>query len=500
VARPQARYACQQCGVIHAKWTGRCEGCGAWNSLIEELPRESVPKGLATSRSDRQGGRALGFVGLTGPSMLPPRRRTGIAEFDRVCGGGFVAGSALLVGGDPGIGKSTLLLQAAAAIASYRADSALHAATAAYITGEEAIDQVRLRAERLGVAASPVLLAAASNVRDIIASLDRDEAPDLVVVDSIQTMYLDTLDSAPGTVSQVRGAAQELIRLAKRRGFVLVLVGHVTKEGVSAGPRVLEHMVDTVLYFEGERGHQFRILRAVKNRFGATDEIGVFEMSDRGLVEVPNPSALFLAGRAASGANADEDGPEGSGAEHLSGSAVFAGMEGTRPVLVEVQALVAPAVLGTPRRAVVGWDGTRLAMITAVLDTRCGLSVGTNDIYLNIAGGLRIIEPAADLAVAAALVSALTETPMSANTVVFGEIALSGDVRPVGHTEARLKEAAKLGFSEAWMPVRRSKTAARSRGAEAGLATVAIRHLSELVTQLSPRRAPRARGLREVAP
>ena len=288
MARAQARFACQQCGAVHAKWTGRCEACGAWNSLIEELPRESLPKGLEAG-----GGRALGFVGLKGPSLLPPRRQTGIAELDRVCGGGFVPGSAILVGGDPGIGKSTLLLQAAAAIAV----TADRPATAAYITGEEAIDQVRLRAERLGVGESPVLLAAASNVRDILASVDRPDAPDLVVIDSIQTMYLDSLDSAPGSVSQVRGAAQELIRLAKRRGFVVVLVGHVTKEGVIAGPRVLEHMVDTVLYFEGERGHRFRILRAVKNRFGPTDEIGVFEMSDGGLVEVPNPSALFLGGR-----------------------------------------------------------------------------------------------------------------------------------------------------------------------------------------------------------
>src|SRR6516165_1428890 len=417
MARPQARFACQQCGAVHAKWTGRCDGCGAWNSLIEELPREGPPSGLA---KDRRGGRSLGFVGLIGPSELPPRRLTGIAELDRVCGGGFVPGSAVLVGGDPGIGKSTLLLQAAAAIAPPPGPPGARPTNAAYITGEEAIDQVRLRAERLGVAKSPVLLAASSNVRDIIASLDRDNAPALVVVDSIQTMYLDTLDSAPGTVSQVRAAAQELIRVAKRRGFVLVLVGHVTKEGVIAGPRVLEHMVDTVLYFEGERGHQFRILRAVKNRFGATDEIGVFEMSDRGLVEVPNPSAQFLAGRPAAGqhafgvvgADTDENEGAGSSSEQISGSAIFAGMEGTRPVLVEVQALVAPAVLGTPRRAVVGWDGTRLAMITAVLDARCGLSVGANDIYLNVAGGLRIVEPAADLAVAAALVSALTETPI----------------------------------------------------------------------------------------
>ncbi len=404
MARAQARFVCQRCGAAYPKWTGRCEDCGAWNSLIEEQPRERVPKGL-----DRHDGRTLDFVGLTGPSLLPPRRQTGIAELDRVCGGGFVAGSAVLVGGDPGIGKSTLLLQAAAAIAS----GAGKGAGAVYITGEEAIDQVRLRALRLGVAACPVRLATASSVRDILASLDRADPPDLVVIDSIQTMYLDTLDSAPGTVSQVRGAAQELIRVAKERGFVLILVGHVTKEGVIAGPRVLEHMVDTVLYFEGERGHRFRILRAVKNRFGATDEIGVFEMSDRGLIEVPNPSALFLGGRQAAGADrggeGGDDPADQSSPSAVSGTAVFAGIEGTRPVLVEVQALVAPALLGTPRRAVVGWDGTRLAMITAVLDARCGLSLGANDIYLNIAGGLRIAEPAADLAVAAALLSALSD-------------------------------------------------------------------------------------------
>jgi DNA repair protein RadA/Sms len=488
MARPQARFVCQQCGAFHAKWTGRCDGCGAWNSLIEELPREELPGGRVKGGTDRRGGRPLGFVGLTGPSILPPRRKTGIVELDRVCGGGLVPGSAILVGGDPGIGKSTLLLQAAAAIAPGDEQSPGQTAIAAYITGEEAIDQVRLRAERLGVAGSPLLLAAASNVRDIIASLDREDAPALVVVDSIQTMYLDTLDSAPGTVSQVRAAAQELIRVAKRRGFVLVLVGHVTKEGVIAGPRVLEHMVDTVLYFEGERGHQFRILRAIKNRFGATDEIGVFEMSDRGLVEVPNPSSLFLAGRQGT-IGADEATP---GVGRVSGSAVFAGIEGTRPVLVEVQALVAPAVLGTPRRAVVGWDGTRLAMITAVLDTRCGLSVGANDIYLNVAGGLRIAEPAADLAVAAALVSALTDTAVP-DSVVFGEIALSGDVRPVGHTEARLKEAAKLGFVEAWMPSGRGKR--RGTAAAAGFEIASIGHLSELVERLAPRHALRDQSL-----
>ncbi|HEX3881811.1 MAG TPA: DNA repair protein RadA [Stellaceae bacterium] len=452
------RYACQQCGATYPKWGGRCEACGAWNSLVEETQRAGPPKGLGRGKAA-----ALEFVGLKGSTAGPPRRLSGIAEFDRVCGGGLVAGSAILVGGDPGIGKSTLLLQAAAALAQPDAPTA-------YITGEEAIDQIRLRAERLHVSGAPVQLASASSVRDIAASLDCPRPPHFVVIDSIQTMYLDTLDSAPGTVSQVRGAAQELIALAKRRGFVLVLVGHVTKEGLIAGPRVLEHMVDTVLYFEGERGHQFRILRAVKNRFGATDEIGVFEMGDRGLAEVSNPSALFLADR-----GGDE---EGGGI--VAGSAVFAGVEGTRPVLVEVQALVAPSVLGTPRRAVVGWDATRLAMIAAVLDARCGLSVGANDIYLNIAGGLRIVEPAADLAVAAALISALTETPVPAETVVFGEIGLSGRVRPVSHTEARLKEAAKLGFTEAWMPQRRGRSAE-------GLAAKPIAHLSELVARLAPR-------------
>ena len=478
MAKSSPRYACQECGALYPKWAGRCEACGAWNSLVEELPRAGPPKGLGAGS---KAGRALDFVALAGKSHGTPRHLTGIAELDRVCGGGLVPGSAILVGGDPGIGKSTLLLQAAAAIAA-------SGGAAAYITGEEAIDQIRLRASRLGVEGAPVQLAVATSVRDIAAALDVANPPQLAVIDSIQTMYLDTLDSAPGTVSQVRGAAQELIGLAKRRGFVLVLVGHVTKEGTIAGPRVLEHMVDTVLYFEGERGHQFRILRAVKNRFGATDEIGVFEMSDRGLVEVPNPSALFLADRA----ETDEAG------NHVAGAAVFAGIEGTRPVLVEIQALVAPSLLGTPRRAVVGWDATRLAMIIAVLDARCGLSVGANDIYLNVAGGLRISEPAADLAVAAALISAMVETPVPADTVVFGEIGLSGRLRPVSHTDARLKEAAKLGFAKAWMPARpRTRQAAPHRQTSDGIGVASIAHLSELVDRLAP--PERRRQLRRIA-
>ena len=477
MAKSTPRYACQECGAVYPKWAGRCEACGAWNSLVEELQRSGPPKSLRGGGG--KGGQTLDFVGLTGDGGRTARHLTGIAELDRVCGGGLVPGSAILVGGDPGIGKSTLLLQAAAAVAA-------GGGAAAYITGEEAIDQIRLRARRLGVESAPVRLAVATSVRDIAASLDIANPPQLAVIDSIQTMYLDTLDSAPGTVSQVRGAAQELIGLAKRRGFVLVLVGHVTKEGTIAGPRVLEHMVDTVLYFEGERGHQFRILRAVKNRFGATDEIGVFEMSDRGLVEVPNPSAMFLAERS------EETGSA------IAGAAVFAGIEGTRPVLVEIQALVAPSVLGTPRRAVVGWDATRLAMIVAVLDARCGLSVGANDIYLNVAGGLRIGEPAADLAVAAALISAMVETPVPADTVVFGEIGLSGRVRPVSHTDARLKEAAKLGFGDAWIPARPSTRAQRDKTRSGdGIATQPIGHLSELVDRLAP--AERRRQMRRVA-
>jgi DNA repair protein RadA/Sms len=459
MARASSRFVCQECGAVHAKWIGKCESCGAWNSIVEETV-DAAPKGLGRSK-----GKRIEFVGLTGASAPAQRRSSGIAELDRVCGGGLVAGSALLVGGDPGIGKSTLLLQATAALAA-------GGAACVYISGEEAIDQVRMRATRLGLGAAPVQLAAATNVRDIIASIDDGSGPDIVVIDSIQTMFLDALDSAPGTVSQVRAAAHELIRLAKRRGFALLLVGHVTKEGVIAGPRVLEHMVDTVLYFEGERGHQFRILRAVKNRFGPTDEIGVFEMTDRGLAEVPNPSALFLAERR----------------DDVSGATVFAGMEGTRPVLVEIQALVAPSPFGTPRRAVVGWDGNRLAMITAVLDARCGLSIGANDIYLNVAGGLRISEPAADLAVAASLISALNQCPVPGETVVFGEIGLAGEVRAVSQTDARLKEAGKLGFARAIVPPRRGTV--RGRG-DSGIATSEIGHLRELVELFEAAPAPR---------
>jgi DNA repair protein RadA/Sms len=455
MAKRESQYVCQACGAVHGKWMGKCEACGAWNAIVEEPAAGLGPRG-----GGAKGGRRLTFETLGGASAPAPRRASGIAEFDRVVGGGLVHGSAVLVGGDPGIGKSTLLLQVMAALAA--------PARVAYVSGEESIDQVRIRAARLGLAQRPVGLAAATNLRDVLASLDQANGPQVVVIDSIQTMYIDALDSAPGTVAQVRACAGELIRLAKQRGVTIMLVGHVTKDGMIAGPRVLEHMVDTVLYFEGERGHQFRILRAVKNRFGPTDEIGVFEMTDGGLVEVANPSALFLAERRG----------------EVSGAAVFAGMEGTRPVLVEIQALVAPSGLGTPRRAVIGWDSARLAMVLAVLETRCGLVFGASDVYLNVAGGLRIAEPAADLAVAAALVSSLTDRPSPAESVIFGEIGLSGEVRAVGQTEARLKEAAKLGFKRSLAPPRRNGAVGAER--IAGIETTEIARLVDLLAVFGP--------------
>ena len=423
---PRTSHVCQACGAAHGKWAGRCEACGAWNTLVEEAAPAAHAGGGAV-------GRALALADLAACDAPPARLSSGIAELDRVLGGGLVPGAAALVGGDPGIGKSTLLLQAAARVAAA-------GGRAIYVSGEESESQIRLRARRLGLAGAPVALAAATAVRDIVATVDRPPdaagAVRALIVDSIQTMHVDALESAPGSVAQVRASAQALIRVAKRRGIALLIVGHVTKDGQIAGPRVLEHMVDAVLYFEGERGHAFRILRAVKNRFGATDEIGVFAMTDRGLREVANPSGLFLV---------DRDEP-------VSGASVFAGVEGTRPLLVEIEALIAPSPLSTPRRAVVGWDSARLAMILAVLEARCGLALGGSEVYLNVAGGLRVAEPAADLAVAAALISSLTDTPAPRRAVAFGEIGLSGEVRPVTQGEARLKEAAKLGFARALAP------------------------------------------------
>ncbi|TSB04096.1 DNA repair protein RadA [Sphingorhabdus contaminans] len=450
MAKAKRRYVCQACGSEATRWQGQCDDCGEWNTLVEEAGATV----FEMKHHLRSGGRSVELSGLDSDIKLPERASTGIAEFDRALGGGLVPGSATLLGGDPGIGKSTLLLQAAANLAR-------RGLSVAYISGEEAVDQVRLRARRLGLGDAPVQLASATSVRDILTTIGQGAPPALLVIDSIQTMHSDLIEGAPGTVSQVRASAQELIRFAKERGSALMLVGHVTKDGTIAGPRVLEHMVDTVLAFEGERSHQYRILRASKNRFGGTDEIGVFSMQEEGLAEVGNPSALFLTDRA----------------EQVTGATVFPALEGTRPVLVEIQALVVRLSSGaTPRRAVVGWDSGRLAMILAVLEARCGLSFSTAEVYLNIAGGYRISDPAADLAVAAALVSALSERPLPSDAVLFGEVALSGEIRPVAHAALRLKESAKLGFSRALVPP--------SVTAQSGVSTQEFRTLAQLVDHM----------------
>ena len=451
--KPQSVFVCQSCGTVHGKWAGRCDACGQWNSLVEEATAQHAKPSHKRIKT-----RGLDFVDLASESADLPRLVTGIGELDRVTGGGLVPGSALLVGGDPGIGKSTLLLQTVGELAK-------KGVATAYISGEESTGQVRRRARRLGLADADVQLAAETSLGPILDGLTAAK-PDVVIIDSIQTLWSDQLGAAPGTVAQVRHCAQELTRYAKKRGATLIIVGHVTKDGQIAGPRVVEHMVDAVLYFEGDRQHQFRILRAHKNRFGPTDEIGVFEMAEMGLREVPNPSALFLDGR-------------GEGAE---GSAVFAGLEGSRPMLTEIQALVAPAAFGTPRRAVVGWDSARLAMVLAVLEARCGVAFGGKDVYLNVAGGLRINEPGADLAVAAAILSAAFDMPLPSDSVVFGEISLSGDVRPVSRSDARLKEAAKLGFKRAIV----AKPRQRSDGKHSrpALPLIAVKALPELVKRL----------------
>lgn len=436
VKKNGSEYVCQNCGAVYPKWQGKCDACGEWNTIVEE---KVGGEGFSNFNPKRKGS-LLDFVSLSGSPQVLERLHTNIRELDRVCGGGLVPGSVILVGGDPGIGKSTLLLQVCASIANLPERPECY-----YISGEEAADQVKIRARRLGLETAPVNLASATDVKDIVTTLEKTKAA-VVVIDSIQTMYLEEAESTPGSVAQVRACAYELIKLAKKKGFVLFLVGHVTKQGSIAGPRVLEHMVDTVLYFEGERGHHFRILRAVKNRYGATDEIGVFEMQDKGLAEVDNPSALFLAERQG----------------NISGSCVFAGIEGSRPVLVEIQALVSQSGYSSPKRAVVGWDSGRLSMVLAVLEARGGLNLSSQDVYLNIAGGLKISEPAADLAVAMAIVSSLTNHPLPADMVIFGEIGLSGEIRAVSQPNLRLKEAHKLGFRSAIVPSQYSKDKKKS--------------------------------------
>lgn len=451
MARPRLRYVCQACGAVQPRWLGQCPDCGAWNSLRPE----TRPRPHARRAADAP----PAFRSLAEAVALPGRLATGLGEFDRTLGGGLVPGSAVLLGGDPGIGKSTLLLQVAARLAR-------QGRRVAYVSGEELVAQVQLRARRLGLADAPVELAAATAVREVLAALAERPALDLLVVDSIQTMHVDTQEGAPGTVGQVRELAFALIGHAKTSGAALVLVGHVTKDGQLAGPRVLEHMVDVVLSFEGERTHAFRILRAAKNRFGATDEIGVFAMGPQGLEEVGNPSALFLARHE----------------RPVPGAVVFPALEGTRPLLVEIEALTVPVPTGaTPRRAVVGWDAGRLSMLLAVLEARAGVGFGAHEVYLGVAGGLRVGEPAADLAVAAALLSARSDVPLPAGAVAFGEVALSGEVRRVPHADLRLKEAARLGFTLAFTPPEIADTT--------GLRIEAMATLADLV-----RRIGRSRG------
>lgn len=432
MSNKKTAYSCQSCGAIHFKWAGKCPDCGAWNSLVEEFAEGGASHFTRISedkKSARASGKKIDLVKLDDDTQEYPRIKTKITELDRVLGGGLVQASVVLIGGDPGIGKSTLLLQTAESLARENTK-------VIYISGEESIDQIRLRAKRMGIAQTSIELAATTNVGEITTSIAASKQPTVVIIDSIQTMFLDELSSAPGTVSQVRAAAGELTIFAKKNNITLLIVSHVTKDGQIAGPKVLEHMVDTVLYFEGEKDLQFRILRTVKNRFGAANEIGVFEMDESGLREVTNPSELFLT-------TYERD---------TSGTCVFAGIEGTRPLLIEIQALVSPSFIPTPRRAVVGWDTNRLAMMIAVLNNRFGINLFDKEVYLNIVGGIKIEETAADLAVCCALISAIRDIALPSSTIAIGEIGLTGEIRMVSNLESRLKEAAKLGFKNCIIP------------------------------------------------
>ena len=444
MAKLATKYVCRECGTWHGKWNGKCEGCGGWNSLVEEIvdAKNSLKKNPTA---------ALELVSLEGVTSLPARLVSGMEEFDRVCGGGLVPGSVILVGGDPGIGKSTLLLQVASKLS--------HKAPCLYVSGEEGVDQIRLRAHRMQLDKAPVLLAATSSVSDIISTTAAAQDVQFLVIDSIQTMATHSLESAPGSVAQVRASAFELIQCAKEKNIIIVLVGHVTKEGALAGPKVREHMVDTVLYFEGEKHYPYRILRAIKNRFGPTDEIGIFNMVETGLEEVSNPSKLFL----------------GDHRDASIGMAIYAGLEGSRPLLAEIQTLVAPSYLPSPRRTAVGIEPSRLSMILAVLEARVNISFGTKDVYVNVAGGLKITETACDLAVAAALISSHLKKPLPQDSVFFGEVGLGGEVRRVQQANLRLKEAEKLGFARAYFGL--DKVASP-------LQRISLNHLSDLLKEL----------------
>lgn len=449
MAKALAVYFCSECGASHSKWTGKCTDCGSWNSIVEEKVSHS-PFVSSSKQKSILASSSAELTTLDANISDVARTTTGISELDRVLGGGLVEGSAILIGGDPGIGKSTILLQTAIALGNKGFECI-------YLSGEESVDQIKLRASRLNLLSNQVKLASVTSLSDINGIINKGNIPKLLIIDSIQTIYHEAIESAPGSVSQVRACAFELIRQAKSKGFTIVLVGHVTKDGSIAGPKVLEHMVDTVLYFEGDRGQQYRIIRAVKNRFGSANEIGVFEMQSEGLVEVSNPSSLFLP----------------INQELVSGSCIFAGIEGTRPLLVEIQALVVPSFLATPRRAVVGWDQNRLSMLIAVLNSRYGVSVLDKEVYLNIAGGMRVVEPAADLAAMAAIISAAINVAIPRNTIFFGEVGLSGELRPVTNTESRILEAEKLGFERAVIPT-------TSKMKACNLEIINLNHIKEL--------------------
>jgi DNA repair protein RadA/Sms len=448
-ARSKTVYSCTECGGTSPKWQGQCPHCSAWNTLVETIAQPAQRR-FAHVAGARSAIRTLASV----EARESQRVATGIDEFDRVLGGGLVPGGVVLLGGDPGIGKSTLLLQASALLGG--------AHRTLYVTGEESPEQIALRAQRLGLVNAPIDLLAEVELEAIVAAIDATK-PEVVVVDSIQTIYTEALTSAPGSVSQVRECAAQLTRVAKSRGIVVLFVGHVTKDGAIAGPRVLEHIVDTVLYFEGDTHSSFRLVRAIKNRFGAANELGVFAMTERGLKGVANPSALFLSQHA----------------ESVAGSAIVATLEGSRPLLVEVQALCDPALGGNPRRLAVGLDAQRLSLLLAVLHRHGGVEVGGYDVFVNAVGGVRIDEPAADLAIVMAVVSSLKTRPLSSKTLVFGEVGLAGEIRPVQRGQDRIREAAKLGFKTAVVPA-----ANRPKQAIEGIRIVAVERIGEALALL----------------
>lgn len=450
MAKSNTKYVCQSCGYVSPRWIGKCPNCNEWNTFVEEAP---VPASIAR----KSGGVSskLNPIPLSEVDTITDVRfPTGIAEFDRVLGGGIVSGSVILLGGDPGIGKSTLMLQVALH---------LKKKVILYVTGEESPKQVKLRAERLGNISDTIQLLAETNL-EIVADIIERATPDLVIVDSIQTLFHPNLESAPGSVGQVRESTALLTRIAKTKHVPIILIGHVTKEGVIAGPRVIEHMVDTVLQFEGERHYAYRILRGIKNRFGSTNEIGIFEMHDTGLREVLNPSEVFLSERTYG----------------ASGATIVASMEGTRPILIEVQALVSTSNYGMPQRTATGFDLRRLSMVLAVLDKRVGINTGAHDVFVNVAGGIRIDEPAADLGVATSIVSSLRDIPVDSQTVAIGEIGLGGEIRTIAHCDKRVQEAAKLGFKSIIIP----KTNAKKMKSSNGITIIGVETIQEAMKQL----------------